>query len=106
MKMSKILLILFSFLCFHSIGYCECSGKVNLNQKIYWGSSSPNSVAEQANKRSPFSTSPDSPYAEPMLIDPLGAYGTMLQMMNPGTTYNNMDIQRQQMDYVKQQISE
>lgn len=107
MKNSKILLILLGFIYTQLIGNCEMPNKPNVSQKIYWGGASPNAVAAQANRRYGVNSSSDgSPDAEQSMFNPIGAYGNMLQMMNPSNTYNAVEMQKQQADYVKQQVSD
>jgi len=103
MKNFKILLVLFSVLCLQAIGYCNPSDKPNLSEKIYWGGSSPSSVAAQANRANSLSSS-DKPNTEPPLINPIAGFGNMMQMSNPNS-YSGLEQQKQQTDYVKQQMS-
>lgn len=104
MKVLKILLALFSFICLQAIGYCDVQNKPNISEKIYWGNSSPSAVAAKANQNS--SINSDSSSADPSLYNPMGAYGNMLQMMNPMNSYSGIEMQKQQADYVKQQVSD
>ena len=104
MKSSKVLLILFSVLCLQAMGYCNASDKPNLSEKIYWGGSSPNAVAAQANRMNSLNSSPNSSNAEQSIINPLAGFGSMMQMMNT-SSYSGLEQQKQQTDYVKQQVS-
>lgn len=107
MKNYSILLILLGFVCIQTIGYCEQTERQNISQKIYWGGSSPSSVAAKANRGNGVSSSADgTPDPEMPMFDPLGAYGNMIQMMNPYGNYSGVEMQRQQTDYVKQQVSD
>lgn len=107
MKNYSILLILLGLICFQTIGYCAQAERQNISQKIYWGGSSPSAVAAQANRGNGVSSSSDgTPDSQVPMFNPLGAYGNMIQMMNPYNTYSGIEMQRQQVDYVKQQTSD
>ena len=106
MKIFQILLILLGFVFIQTVGYCEQTNKPNISQQLYWGGSSPSAVAAQANRGNGVNSSADgSPDAEQSSFNPMGAYGTMIQMMNPNSSYNGVELQRQQADYVKQQVA-
>lgn len=104
MKIAKFMLVLISLIYVQAIGYCNSQKSGNLLEKIYWEGSSPSAVAAQANKMQSLnpSASPTDDGQAPML-NPMGAYGSMFQMMNTDS-YNTVEMQRQQADYVKQQV--
>lgn len=106
MKNFRILLILLSLTLVQAVGICEQINRPNISQQVYWGGASPKEVAARANRGNGVNSSSDgSPDAEASMFNPLGAYGTMIQMMNPNSSYNGVEMQRQQADYVKQQVS-
>lgn len=105
MKNFRILLILLSLTLVQAVGFCEQINKPNISQQVYWGGASPKEVAARANRGNGVSSSSDgSPDMESSMFNPLGAYSTMIQMMNPNSSYNGIELQRQQADYVKQQV--
>lgn len=103
MKNFKVLLLLAGLMFVQVVGYCEQVERQNVSQKIYWGDSSPSAVAAKANGK--YSLGSDSPDGETPLFNPIGAYGNMLQMMNQYNSYSGIEMQKQQNDYVKQQVS-
>lgn len=106
MKNFQILLLLLSLTLIQTVGICEQINRPNISQSVYWGGASPQEVAARANRSNGVSSASDgSPDAESSMFNPLGAYGTMIQMMNPNSSYNGVEMQRQQADYVKQQTS-
>lgn len=100
----KIILFLLCFICFHTVSYGESTNTKSLSNKTYWGGSSPKDVAARANRMpslNPSASSDDS--SSDSIINPLGSLSNMLQMVNT-STYNAVEQQKQQVDYVKQQI--
>lgn len=106
MKNFRILLILLSLVLIQAVGICEQINRPNISQQVYWGGASPQEVAARANRGNGVSSSSDgSPDAQASMFNPLGAYGAMIQMMNPNSSYNGVEMQKQQADYAKQQTS-
>lgn len=107
MKNFKILLLLLSLTLTQAVGVCEQTNRPNLSQQVYWGGASPQEVAARANRGNSVSGPNDgASEMSQSMFNPLGAYSTMIQMMNPNSSYNGVEMQRQQADYVKQQTAD
>lgn len=107
MKITNFILILTGFICFQSAVICNTSAIQNANGKIYWQGSSPDSVAAKANQTPSFSSSNYPGAIQEGGLSP--DIGGMINSMMPGinnTPYALQEQRKQQIDYVKQQVSE
>lgn len=104
MKKFNFLLILSIFIVSNSICYAE---SFNNNQSAFakrlnMVGSSQESVVERANRD--YASGPFGLVNDPLMNSAIGGYYNMMQGMSGGA-YNAQEMQRQQADYVKQQIN-
>lgn len=72
---------------------------------LKWTPSSPSSVSAKANSNSAYGLNSPAYMQDPMMSGMMNGYYNMMQGMT-GNNYTNMqEIQRQQMDYAKQQTN-
>lgn len=100
MKKLILSLILFSVVC-SSVCYADTVSMPKSTLK--WTPSSPSSVSAKANSNSAYGLNSPAYMQDPMMTGMMQGYMNMMQGMT-GNNYTNMqEIQRQQMDYAKQQ---
>lgn len=101
----KPLILLAGLFCFAQMSYAEGSSlqsKLNTTMKLQY--STPNSVAEQANKMPSCSSPYSEVFNDPLVNSMLGSYSNMMQGASGGI-YSPQEQQKQQLDYAKQQTN-
>lgn len=106
MKKIKFLLILSVFVC--SASFCSADSLVpqsSFVKRLNLSTSSPQAVADRANKGTYYGS--PAGIQDPLINGALGGYYNMMQVMQgvPGTSFSTQEMQKQQMDYVKQQMN-
>lgn len=106
MKKIKFLVVLSVFVCSASFCYGDSSNpQSSFVKRLNVSTSTPEAMAERANKGTYYGA--QGGIQDPLINGAIGGYYNMMQVMQglPGSSFGAQEMQKQQTDYVRQQMN-